>query len=129
MPDGPPLDGPPGTVPLTVKNVDAWCSVKVNGGTASTLPTIVVNVQPGVIPVTATAASATFMIEPNMWHLTDGDSGSGETGNVTGSGVTAESAVTATVVSATPKCVWICCPFTSNGSGCEPSDVVGKICP
>lgn len=122
------LDAPAGTVPLTVKNVLNWCAVKVNGATtASTAATITVNVTPGVIPITATAASSIFKIAPNMWHLTDGDTGSGETGVVTGTGLTAESAVHATVGS-TAKCVWICCPF-QNGTGCEQANTDPNDCP
>ena len=122
------VDAPPGSVQLTVKNVLNWCSVSVNGGAESTQGTIVTNVQPGTIPLTAKAASAAFMIAPNMWHLTDGDTGNGETGTVTGTGTAATSAVTATVAANTPKCVWICCPFT-NGTGCEPATTNQHDCP
>lgn len=121
--DAPMIDAPPGTFALTVKNYLNWCSVSVNGGAASTAATQTVNVMPGTIPLTATAASAAFIIAPNMWHHTTGDTGAGETGTVTGSGTTAQSAVTATVGGA-PKCVWICCPFT-NGTGCN----VAEQCP
>jgi hypothetical protein len=123
------FDAPPGTVPLTVKNVLNWCSVIVDGGTASTAATIVTNVMPGAITLKAQRANSTFRIADNMWHLTDGDSGTGETGTVTNPGTpTAESTVTATVVASTPKCVWICCPFT-DGSGCETATTDLHDCP
>jgi len=125
--DARPIDAPPGTFPLTVRNVLAWCDVSINGGAYSTAAVQTVAVMPGVIPLKAKAASAAFMITANMWHLTDGDSGSGETGTVTGTGTAAESAVTATVGNAA-KCVWICCPFT-NGTGCESTTTDMHDCP
>jgi hypothetical protein len=113
------IDGPPGTHPLTVKNALAWCSVSVDGAAASSAPVQTVNVQPGMIALTATALP-NFKIDANMWHHTDGDIGSGETGTVTGTGSAAQSAVTATV-NTTAKCVWVCCPFLSGG-GCPTTD-------
>lgn len=110
------LDAPPGTAPLTVKNYLSWCSVSVNGGTASSGPSQTVNVAPGTIPLVAKAASATFTVSGNMWHHTNGDTGTGETGTVTGTGANLQSAANVTV-STTAKCVWVCCPF-ANGTGC-----------
>ena len=107
---------------LTVKNYLSWCSVSVNGGTASTAATQMVTVTPGAIPLTASPASASFALSLNMWHHTDGDTtGNGDSGAVTGM----TSATTATVTSS-GKCVWVCCPFT-NGTGCEPT--IGEQCP
>ncbi len=127
---GPGLDTGSGLVQLTVRNYLAWCSVSVNGGTASTASEQTVNVAPGVINLSATPApsgvgTSNFIL--GLWHDTDGDSGAGETGNVTGSGPTAVSTTTETVVAGTPGCIWICCPFT-NGTGCEPS-TTGDLCP
>lgn len=124
------MDAPAGTTPLTVKNVLSWCKVYVNGDTTgSTGSSIITNVTPGAITIAAMAApdgngGSLFKIDTNMWHHTDGDSGTGETGTVSGSGVTATSTVMATVVAGTPKCVWVCCPFT-NGTGCN----VPEQCP
>ena len=113
-----PLDGPPGTQQLTVKNYLSWCSVTVNGGTASTAAVQHVFVQPGAIPLTATKASTAFEIGPGMWHHTTGDTtGSGEDGTVSNG----TSSTTATVTSTSGKCVWVCCPFT-NGTGCNVAD-------
>ena len=112
LPDAPP-DGPPGTRLLTVKNFDNWCTVTVNGGSASAAPSQSVFVQPGPIQLSATANSG-FKLDAHMWHHTDGDtSGSGEAGSAVGSA----SQATATVVSTSDKCVYVCCPFTS-GAGC-----------
>jgi len=113
------IDSSGGGTQLVVKNVLNWCSVKVNGAaTGSTLATITVPVTAGMIPITATAASATFKIDTNMWHHTDGDTGTGETGTVVG----AQSSVMATVTAGTTKCVWVCCPFANDGHGCAVAD-------
>jgi hypothetical protein len=114
--DAPMIDGPPGTTPLTVKNYLNWCSVTVNGGTASTAASQLVNVTPGSIPLVAKVASAAFEISGNMWHHTSGDTGAGEPGTVTGTGAATQSAATITV-GATAACVWVCCPFV-GGTGC-----------
>lgn len=115
QPDAP-LDGPPGTQQLTVKNYLAWCSVSVNGGSASIAAQQQVFVQPGVIPLSATARTG-FILDAHMWHDTDGDTGSGEAGSANGSARDA----TATVTSTAAKCVWVCCPFPS-GMGCPTAD-------
>lgn len=115
-PDAPP-DGPPGTQQLTVKNAEVWCSVTVNGGTASSAAEQQVFVQPGQIQLIATPLNG-FALDAHMWHHTDGDtSGNGEAGDVTG----AISVTTATVTATGPKCVWVCCPFDTGG-GCPTTD-------
>jgi hypothetical protein len=135
MVDAKMIDAPPGTTPLTVKNVLAWCEVFVDGSTTgSTASSITTNVMPGAITLVARAKPGTmannslFKIVANMWHLTDGDTGNGETGTVNGTGDAATSTVMATVVANTPKCVWICCPF-KDGSGCEPATTDQHDCP
>jgi hypothetical protein len=118
--DGPhadaPLDGPPGSQQLTVKNYLAWCKVGVGSGAATTAAEQQVFVQPGDIPLTATVASASFELDAHMWHHTKNDTGSGEAGTLNGSA----SDATVTVGTAA-KCVWVCCPFT-NGTGCPTTD-------
>ncbi len=94
---------------LLVKNYLSWCSVSVNGAAANTNATQSVTVSPGmVVPLTATGAPG-FMIAPNMWHGVDDDSGTGATGTVTGT----TSAETVTVPAA-GKCVFVCCPSTTE---------------
>jgi hypothetical protein len=112
------IDAPAGPV-LKVKNYLAWCSVKVNGGTASSLGEQDVAVTAGTIPVSAVALSG-FELGPTPWHDTAGDTGAGDPGTVTGTGQAASSATTV-VVGAGGKCVWVCCPFT-NGTGCPTTD-------
>lgn len=115
------LDGPPGTQQLTVKNYLNWCSVTVNGGTASAAPQQQVFVAPGTYTLTATKASAAFTIGPKMWHHTDGD-----TANMGEDGTQASGTSTAMVtVGTAATCVWVCCPFT-NGTGC---DGIADQCP
>jgi hypothetical protein len=111
-----PSDG--GSPVLTVKNYLSWCSVSVNGGAGSTAATLMQDVDAGVVGLKATPASSSFML--GAWHHTDGDTGAGDPGTVTGTGATATSTTTVTLAGAS-KCVWICCPFTS-GTGCPTTD-------
>jgi hypothetical protein len=100
-----------------VKNYEAWCTIAVNGETASTAAVQTVCVAAnGTVPVTAAPANASFELGPKPWHDTTGDTGTGDPGTVSG-GV---SSTTATVTTGT-KCVWACCPFT-NGTGCPTTD-------
>ena len=110
------LDAPPGTYPLTVKNYLDWCSVSVGGGAFSADAVQVVNVMPGTIPLVAQPASTMFELAPGMWHHTDGDAGTGDSGVVAGG----QSSAVKTVGTA-PACVWVCCPFTT-GVGCAIPD-------
>lgn len=114
-------DAPANTAPLTVMNYLNWCEVSVDGGAASAASTQTVNVMPGTITLTASAATG-FILGPDMWHHTNGDSGSGEPGAVSGGVSTAM-----VTVGTTAKCVWVCCPFP-DGTGCEPN-VIGEQCP
>ncbi len=116
--DAPKADAAAGPV-LLVKNYLSWCNVTVNGGTASSSAAQSVTVTPGTINVSAVALTG-FILGPKPWHDTAGDTGAGDPGTVTGTGQAASSATTA-VVSATGKCVWVCCPFT-NGTGCPTTD-------
>jgi hypothetical protein len=125
------LDAPAGTAPLTVKNYLAWCSVSVDGMTASAGAQQVVNLAPGTYSLVAHRASASFVVDGNMWHHTDGDSGTGETGVVTKPSATDESTWFSTAmvtVGTSAKCVWVCCPFsTVNHPGCE--NTIPDQCP
>lgn len=122
--DAPPVtvvDAPAGTAALTVKNYVSWCEVSVDGRSPSTADVQVVNVMPGAITLTATAATG-FILGRDMWHHTDGDTGRGEAGSVLNGVSTAM-----VTVGASAKCVWVCCPFP-DGSGCDP-DLLGDQCP
>jgi hypothetical protein len=117
--DGAPgVDAPSGPT-LRVKNYLAWCSVIVDGHPASTLAVQDVPVTAGTINVSAVALTG-FRLGTNPWHDTAGDTGTGEQGTLTGTGQTASSATTV-VVSASGKCAWVCCEF-STGGGCPTVD-------
>ena len=103
-----------GGLTLTVKDYLSWCSVSVDGGAG-------LSTTPQTISVTAgSTASLTAMplsgFQLGLWHHTDGDTGSGDPGTLSGTTSTA----TATIGS-TSKCVWVCCPFV-GGSGCPTAD-------
>ncbi|MEZ4369737.1 MAG: hypothetical protein R3B07_02900 [Polyangiaceae bacterium] len=108
-------------VELKVKNYLSWCSVSVAGEAASTAAEQTVCVPEGAVNLSATALSG-FILGTAPWHNTDGDSGSGEQGTLSGSGQSRESAAVVTVSGGgTSDCVWVCCPF-DNGTGCPTTD-------
>lgn len=125
--DSPPIDAmidaPAGATPLKVKNYLAWCSVSVNGAAASTASVQNVNVAPGEITLIATGIGdpPMFIVAGNMWHHTDGDTGSGEPGTIQGTMDPSKSSTAKVTVGAAAKCVWVCCPFP-NGTGCNVAD-------
>ena len=109
------MDAPPNTTPLTVKNFDNWCTVTEDG---HAIGDTAANVTPGTITLVA-KANMGFQLGTDMWHDTAGDTGAGDTGTVAGTGSNATSTTTV-VVGTTAACVWVCCPFTGGGSGCNP---------
>lgn len=111
--------GGAGCVNLTVKNYLSWCSVSVASGAAKSDATQTVCVPPGKVKLSATARSG-FDLGSTPWHDTDGDTGNGDPGTVTGSGQSATSSTTETVGSS-PDCVWVCCP-TSGTTDCPATD-------
>jgi hypothetical protein len=92
-----------GDIELTVKNYKKWCSVSINGGTASDDETQTVCVAPGTtVDLKAGAESKKFELGKDPWHDTTSEDG-GE----------------ATIkVSKKDDCVWVCCPFADGGAGC-----------
>ena len=96
-------NAPAGTEALTVKNYLQWCSVAVNGQSASSSASQTLDVTPGGITVVATPLAG-FELGSTPWHDTDGDSGGGDPGARTGT----QASATVTVGSAA-KCVWVCC--------------------
>jgi len=106
-------------VALTVKNYLSWCSVSVASGTAKADAVQTVCVPAGPVDLSATALSG-FELGSTPWHNTDGDSGNGDKGTVTGSGQAAKSSTTETTSGST-DCVWVCCP-TVGQSDCPTTD-------
>lgn len=101
-------------VALTVLNYDAWCSVKVAGGTGSVSATQTVCVADGAVTLEAVPASSSFQL--GDWYGVTGDTGSGDPGTVSNGESTAS-----VTVSGSTACVSVCCPFT-GGSGCPGSN-------
>jgi hypothetical protein len=104
---------------LSVFNFKSWCSVTVNGGTASTAAELPAACLPeGSVTLTAAPASGTFELGPDPWVYISGTGGtdSGVAGTVVGSTSTAT-----VVLGSTPGCVLVCCPFT-NGTGCTSAE-------
>jgi hypothetical protein len=106
-----------GSATLTVKNFLNWCSVEINGGSASTDATVTASVAAGTIAtIVATPASSSFQIGPAPWFGVDQNGGAAAAGTDVGSGVSESS--TATVAMAqtgTPRCVSVCCQEPGNG--------------
>jgi hypothetical protein len=100
-----------GPVTLTVKNYKAWCAVSIDGGAFSKAASQTVDVGLGIVPLAAKPASKTFIL--GLWHLTTGDTGSGDLGTID-AGVS----YTTADVTTSSACAWVCCPFT-DGGGCN----------
>jgi len=95
-------------VTLTVLNYLAWCSVTINGGTASTLASIPASVAPGsTVTIVATPKSSSFIIGTDPWFGVTQNDGGAAAGTDNGSGSTETS--TATVVVTANHCVSVCC--------------------
>jgi hypothetical protein len=114
--------GDAGCVNLTVHNFASWCNVSIAGGTFTNVEPDVVCVTPGTITLVEEPLNGTFTV--GLFHGTSGDTGSGDPGTCTGTG-TSEQCTTTVVVGSAAKCVWVCCPFASNGTGCN----VANQCP
>ncbi len=122
--DSKPIDSKPIDAPapmLTVKDAPVgtpWCSVTVGSMAPSLAGTI-------TQPITA-SGKVTLVVTPNtgfkldtgMWHHTDGDTGSGDSGTVSGN----MSTTTVTVTAGQSKCVWVCCPGTNGVPACPTTD-------
>ena len=109
-------------VSLTVKNYLSWCSVSVNGATASSAAEQTTCVPAGPVAIAAEALPG-FELGTTPWHHTEGDSGSGEQGVLSGSGPSAMSSATVDVTGAS-ACAWVCCE-TAGTSDCPRTD----LCP
>jgi hypothetical protein len=91
-----------------VKNYLSWCSVQVGSNAASSAGSQTVCVPSGTTTLVATALTG-FELGTTPWHDTDGDTGGGEQGTVTGTGQSATSTAMITV-SGNSDCAWVCCP-------------------
>jgi len=110
-------EGGGGNVTLTVKNYLLWCSVTINGGTASTAATVTASVAPGsMATIVAKPASAAFAIGTNPWFGVTQNDGGAAPGTDVGTGAT--ETTTATVVVTGNQCVSVCCGDAPNGTNC-----------
>lgn len=106
--------GTSGEVTLTVLNFLSWCSVKINGGAASTAATVTASVASGsTATIVVTPASPSFTIGADPWFGVTQNGGAAAPGTDNGSGATETS--TATVVVAGNQCVSVCCELPDNG--------------
>jgi hypothetical protein len=107
--------GDAGCVMLNVYNFFSWCQVSVNGGSFSSAASQMVCVAPGSIALAAEPGNSTFELGPDPWVYISGPGGtdSGRPGTLD-AGVSA----TTVTVGSNPGCVLVCCPFSSNGTGC-----------
>jgi hypothetical protein len=105
---------------LNVYNFDSWCSVSVNGGTSKTDGVQTVCVTPGSIPLVTSPKNATFELGQDPWVYISGAGGtdSGISGAIVGDGGVGSTSTTSVDVGTTTGCVEVCCPFSSNGTGC-----------
>jgi hypothetical protein len=116
---GAPASGAPAPNPgtLTVKNFLNWCSVEINGGTASTDATVTASVTAGsMVTIVATPADGSFEIGPDPWFGVDQNNGAAAAGTDVGNGASETStAVVTTNHAGTPQCVSVCCQEPGNG--------------
>jgi hypothetical protein len=110
---GAPADAGGGQATLTVMNFLSWCSVTVNGGTASTAASVTASVPTGAIAtIVVTPASSSFEIGSDPWFGVSENDGGPAAGTDMGSGTTETS--TATVFVSGDQCVSVCCELPNN---------------
>jgi hypothetical protein len=88
-------------------NTDKWCTITVGSMAPVTTPEEHLCVAAGTLDLTAVAASSMFEVVATTWTDTTTASAGTATETITGTG---------------KACVWACCPFSSDGSGCSISD-------
>lgn len=112
--DGGTSEGGSGNGTLTVMNFLSWCSVTINGGTASTGASVTSSVPVGsTATIVATPApNSSFQIGPNPWFGVAENDGGAAAGMDNGAGATETS--TATVIVTGNQCVSVCCQEPNN---------------
>ena len=104
-----------GGTTLTVMNFLNWCSVAINGGTASTGATVSASVPAGsMATVVATPASDAFQIGTNPWFGVDQNDGGAAAGTDVGSGTNETSTAVVTIGTGATQCVSVCCQEPGN---------------
>jgi hypothetical protein len=101
---------------LTVMNFLNWCSIAINGGTASTGATVTASVTPGsVATIVAAPSSSSFQIGADPWFGVDQNDGGAASGTDVGESTTETSKATVTITgTGTTQCVAVCCQEPGN---------------
>ena len=101
---------------LNVMNFFSWCSVAINGGTASTDTTVTASVTPGsVATIVAAPSSSSFQIGADPWFGVDQNDGGAASGTDVVERTTETSKATVTITGAgTTQCVAVCCQEPGN---------------
>ena len=114
--DGGPADAghaDAGSITLRILNFAGWCSVTVNGDTASTAFTITKSVPAGsTATIVAKPATSAFDIGSDPWFGVDQNDGGAAPGTDVGTGVDETSTVT--VTAGANHCVSVCCEEPGN---------------
>lgn len=116
-----PGSGSGSSVLLTVKDAPTgtpWCSVTIGSQAASTAGVVTAPITASGPITLKVSPNSGFKLDTNMWHHTDGDTGTGDTGTVSGT----TSTTTVTVTAGTAKCVWVCCPGSTGSPACPTTD-------
>lgn len=105
-----------GGATLTVMNFFNWCSVEINGGTASTDATVTASVTSGsTATVVVTPASSSFQIGTDPWFGVDQNDGGAASGTDIGSGMSESSKAIVTITETeAARCVSVCCQEPGN---------------
>jgi hypothetical protein len=111
-----PIPTSDGVRTLTVMNFLNWCSIEINGGTASTAAAVMASVTPGgVATIVAAPASSSFLIGADPWFGVDENDGGPASGIDVGNGTSETSTATVTVAgTGTAQCVAVCCQEPGN---------------
>jgi hypothetical protein len=101
---------------LTVMNFLNWCSVAINGGTASTDATVTASVISGSVAIIVVApSSSSFQIGADPWFGVDQNDGGAASGSDVGEGTSETSKATVTITgTGTAQCVAVCCQEPGN---------------
>jgi hypothetical protein len=104
-------------VMVTIKDIDDWCTITIDGGAPFNSGQQTVCAAAGGTVNLAATPHGGFVLGPTPWHDTSGDvDGGGDPGTVVGN----TSSTTLVVGDGGRACAWACCPGT--GLPCPTSD-------
>jgi hypothetical protein len=112
-----PSSGDGGEVTLTLLNFKGSCSVSVNGGPASTAPSVLTAIVPGGATILiAQPASTAWAIGSDPWFGVSQNDGGAAPGTDSDAGKV--ETTTAIVAVTSNQCVSVCCGAAPSGTGC-----------